>query len=73
MTPGRALYEEVFQRQLAAGCSEQEASATATAFVVYMEAGAPLRTRVPSFFLPCERGSNSQTGVITRPRLSLAL
>ena len=35
--------------------------------------GAPLRARVPSFFLPCERGLNSHTVVITRPRLSLAL
>ena len=35
--------------------------------------GAPLRARPASFFLPCERGSNSHTDVITRPRLCLAL
>ena len=35
--------------------------------------GAPLRARVASFFLPCERGLNSHTDVVTRPRLSLAL
>ena len=34
--------------------------------------GAPLRARVPSFFLPCERGLNSHTDVVTRPHLSLA-
>ena len=34
--------------------------------------GAPLRARVASFFLPCERGLNSHTDVITRPHLSLA-
>ena len=33
----------------------------------------PLRARVASFSLPCERGLNSHTVVITRPRLSLAL
>ena len=35
--------------------------------------GAPLRARAPSFSLPCERGSNSHTDVVTRPRLSLTL
>ena len=35
--------------------------------------GAPLRARATSIFLPCERGLNSHTGVITRPHLSLAL
>ena len=35
--------------------------------------GAPLRVRTTFFFLPCERGLNSHTVVITRPRLSLAL
>ena len=35
--------------------------------------GAPLRARAASFFLPCERGLNSHTVVVTRPRLSLAL
>ena len=41
--------------------------------------GRPPRQRVPvargwpSFPLPCERGLNSHTDVITRPRLSLAL
>ena len=33
----------------------------------------PLRARVASLSLPCERGLNSHTVVITRPRLSLAL
>ena len=32
--------------------------------------GAPLRARVASLFLPCERGLNSHTDVITRPRLA---
>jgi hypothetical protein len=32
-----------------------------------------LRARVASLSLPCERGLNSHTVVITRPRLSLAL
>ena len=35
--------------------------------------GAPLRARAASLFLPCERGLNSHTDVVTRPRLSLAL
>ena len=35
--------------------------------------GAPLRARAASFFLPCERGLNNHTDVITRPHLSLAL
>ena len=35
--------------------------------------GAPLRARVASLFLPCERGLNSHTDVDTRPHLSLAL
>ena len=35
--------------------------------------GAPLRARVATFFLPCERGLNSHTDVATRPHLSLAL
>ena len=35
--------------------------------------GAPLRAWVAFLLLPCERGSNSHTVVVTRPRLSLAL
>ena len=35
--------------------------------------GAPLRARVVVLFLPCERGLNGHTVVITRPRPSLAL
>ena len=35
--------------------------------------GAPLCARATSFSLPCERGLNSHTDVVTRPRLSLAL
>ena len=31
-----------------------------------------MRAPVVSFFLPCERGLNSHTDVITRPHLSLA-
>ena len=34
--------------------------------------GAPLRARVPTLLLPCERGSHSHTFVIIRPRLRLA-
>ena len=44
-------------------------------FVNYRDGEADWQLLRPNFFniLPCERGLNSHTVVITRPRLSLAL
>ena len=71
-TPGRALYEEVFECQLANSCSELEASATA--FAVWMEADsrtcpAALATcppERPSAADSDEHGTNSQAPVDTQ-------